>query len=577
MTGTWGPDRAKMWRGPSLSGLVCLTAVFLLAMSLPVSASTEDPPALLVTELDMGLPLTFDGFIEGQGTNGAFTMGPLDHTPSDFALRIQAAKAELTVVNLTETSLTGTQVGDRVVDPIEGVPEVYKYGPYEDAMVRLDEAAPGFFLLAKTDDKARLSMEPLSREAVLDEAVEGHNIWYQSAPGGNHHSYNIPEEMLSFTGKDPFAVVEGDFSIVLFESTFTLDHAQGTQKVSTGKSEGSGVSSLLPDLPLDPPTGTPGADPMKKTYSQYSVLKLEDARLAVRALGPEGELVTSLGSTLIDVNGVVTSPSLLGSVQIDGDLVRAQGAEARMEGVFTMQPKGYNEDGRVTFTFDGNVESLSVGPQEFLAEAKVKQAAGIAILLAGAGAALWQLTKSGLLVTLYAKLTRRKVLDQATRQQVHDKVREDPGCTTRSVSNALGISWSTAAYHLRVLRHMGLVTAKRQGRHEHFFVTGESSQSQQVVQAVLQNPMTRRIANLITQKPGIIQKEICEQLEIAPSTASDHLKRLRDAEAVREEREWRTRAYHPSNVLVANTYDNPTNGSHYPGLGLPMAQAESSA
>lgn len=562
MTGEWGPDRRRVWHGRSL--LVLTTVIATALLLAPLAAANENQE-----EIEMELPLELSGFLDAEASNGALAMGPFVEAPQEFALRLQAEQADVTVTNLTETSMTGNAEGERLFLPKESSPQSTKYPTYRDVEVRLDRAEPGFYLLAHSNKDALFTMEPMSEEATLDNTEAGRKLSHSRNPTANHHTYTVGEEMLAFQGQDPFTIVTGDFTLLLFETPFTMDHEEGSQKFKTGESRDSATRDELPEiLPENLPV-----DPMMRKHSQFAVIELQDARLAVRAVGPEAEMVSPLGSLKIDVDGVVESPSLLGSIRMNDEVVNMDGDPARMEGRFSMEPTAQKGEDHAMFSFQGDVETLTVGPEQYHSESTVTQAAGLAIILAGVGATVWHVAKSGVLVPLYAKLTRRKVLDQATRQQVHDKVMEDPGCTTRTVASALQISWSTAAYHLRVLRHMGLITAKRQGRHDHHFVTGGSSQSQQRVQAALQNPTTRRIAQLITQHPGLIQKDVCEALGIAPSTASDHLKRLRDAGAVQEERQWRTRAYHPAPVLLGDTPKTP----HYEGMPVAMAGAETSA
>ncbi len=565
MTGKWGPAHRPVWQGGSLLVTFAIAALLLL---MPLAAADQAGQ-----ELEMELPLNLAGSLDAQATNGAVAMGPFAEAPQEFALRLQASQADVTVTNLTETSTTGNTGGERLLLPKESSPQSTKYPTYRDAQVRLDEASTGFYLLAHSKEDASFSMEPLSREATLDNEAQGRKLSHATNPTANHHTYSVDDDMLGLSGNDPFTVITGDFTVLLFETSFVLDHEQGSQQFETGESHSSTTKDQLPGVLPDVLPDELPVDPMVRKHAQFAVMELQDARLAVRAVGPEALMVSPLGSLKIDVDGVVESPSLLGSIRMNDETVDLQGDPARMEGRFTMQPTSQKGENRAVFSFNGDVETLTVGPEQYQSESTMTQAAGLAIILAGVGATVWHVTKSGLLVPLYAKLTRRKVLDQATRQNVHDKVMEDPGCTTRTVASALRISWSTAAYHLRVLRHMGLITAKRQGRHDHHFVMGGSSQQQQLVQAALQNPTTRRIAQLIKEHPGIIQKDVCEHLGIAPSTASDHLRRLRDAGAVQEERQWRTRAYHPAQVLLGDEPKAPG----YEGMPMAMAGAQTSA
>lgn len=545
MTGTWGLGHADQRRTSALvAGAFLMTLLLLLTTQSVFAAGSEQEsdPETNEEELEMGLPLSMTGWLEAESDRGAFSLGPLDGSASEFTLRLEAAKVKVSVTDYETTSLTGREVTTPLTSPHEGKPETKKYGPFVDAKLALDEAHEGFYLLAHDDDDgADFRMEPLSLAAQLDVTEEEETHSYRKDPGEHDFRYTTEQGSLRFTGDDPFAVTTGNFTVVFFETPLDLQHENGVKHFEAGRDEHQGRVGLIP--------GGIQADPLTRTQTRYVVMEVQEARLAVRSLDAPSELMTPMGAMKVDVDGTVESPSLLGSVRMGGETVHPQGDPARMDGRFTLQPTEANGKDKAVVTVDGEVETLTVGPKQYESQSTAAKTAGFALILAGLGAAVWQLAKGGFLLPLYAKLTRGKVLDQGTRQLVHDKIQEDPGCTTRSVASALGISWSTAAYHLRVLRHMGLVTAQRRGRHDHHFLSGVRSVTHQAIQAALQNPTTRRIAALITEHPGIIQKDICRMLNIAPSTASDHLKRLRETGAVREEKNWRTRAYHPSQAL----------------------------
>ena len=170
-------------------------------------------------------------------------------------------------------------------------------------------------------------------------------------------------------------------------------------------------------------------------------------------------------------------------------------------------------------------------------------ATGLGLILAAVAAYFWPAVKLGLFVPLYAKLSKDKVLDQETRNLVHAKVEQDPGCQVQDIADFLSVSWTTAAYHIRVLRKMGLVIGRQKGRHLHLFVAGSRDTSGFEAMAALKNVTAREILTLVMRRPGVIQKDICLDLGIAASTASWHIARLRDQALLREEKDWKMRRY----------------------------------
>ncbi|MGQ0536246.1 MAG: winged helix-turn-helix transcriptional regulator [Methanobacteriota archaeon] len=141
------------------------------------------------------------------------------------------------------------------------------------------------------------------------------------------------------------------------------------------------------------------------------------------------------------------------------------------------------------------------------------------------------------------------MLDHATRQELYDVILREPGVTLAELEGRTEISRTALLHHLRVLERHGLVIALRRGRCRHFFLNGgPKSPEARLAFTAIRNDRSEGIARLVRDRPGIVQKEICAVLSIAPSVAHWHLSRLLEGGLVDARRAGRFVRYFPGRV-----------------------------
>lgn len=175
-------------------------------------------------------------------------------------------------------------------------------------------------------------------------------------------------------------------------------------------------------------------------------------------------------------------------------------------------------------------------------------ASAAALALVGAAAYYWPRLSWGATVLglpMYSRIERSELLDNDTREELYEAVQDEPGIHAHALSEAVEIGWGTTVYHLRRLEKNGMVTSEKRGRYRRFFpAAGYVAQTREIL-SVLQNETTNDIARTVLKEPGLNQKAICEKLDISPSLANWHIKRLIEADLVEKERRGRTVHYTP--------------------------------
>lgn len=214
-----------------------------------------------------------------------------------------------------------------------------------------------------------------------------------------------------------------------------------------------------------------------------------------------------------------------------GQAVEARGA---LEG--TMAPGG----GTLRLRVEGDLAYLALGDERQDYAKAAAAGAGLALLSA---LAYYIQHLRFLAVPLYARIAPSELLDNGVRRRVLEHVQEHVGADVKDTARAVGVSWSTAAYHLARLEREGVVTSRRAGRSKRFFVNGGAASGRAEAIGALRNPTALAIAELVARRPGLMQKEIGAALRLPPSTVSWHMRRLRALGVVREERRWRRAEY----------------------------------
>lgn len=182
----------------------------------------------------------------------------------------------------------------------------------------------------------------------------------------------------------------------------------------------------------------------------------------------------------------------------------------------------------------------------------------VAAAVAGSGAAFLWVTGSSAAATgarkpiyspLFTRFEGEKVLDHPRRAQLYAAVSEQPGIRLQDLCEETQLSRTAVTHHLRLLEQQHVVVSKRVGRSRHFFENGgRYASSQKEAYALLQNDRSRSIMDLIRSEPGIIQKGICEHLELQASIAHWHIKRLTEAGLIDPIKQGRTVQYYANAV-----------------------------
>ncbi len=150
---------------------------------------------------------------------------------------------------------------------------------------------------------------------------------------------------------------------------------------------------------------------------------------------------------------------------------------------------------------------------------------------------------------LFSRIQGDRVLDHPVRSAVREYVEANPGATMQEIRGAVDVAWGTVVHHLRRLEAEEHLVSQREGNHRRFFVRNTMSRAQRDDLATLAADNARQLALAVALRPGLRQKDLCDQVGVSNPVASKYLKRLEEGGLVRSMAQSRSRLYWPTERL----------------------------
>jgi predicted transcriptional regulator len=129
-----------------------------------------------------------------------------------------------------------------------------------------------------------------------------------------------------------------------------------------------------------------------------------------------------------------------------------------------------------------------------------------------------------------------RILRSEVRQRLATHVQGNPGITITDLAKHVGLSHSTASYHLRILERAGEVQGKRDGRTVRYYANGQYDDLRTRLQPLLKRERVVAILRLVQERPDMNPFNIARELDVSVPTVMWHLAKLRDYGALHMEK-----------------------------------------
>jgi len=218
-------------------------------------------------------------------------------------------------------------------------------------------------------------------------------------------------------------------------------------------------------------------------------------------------------------------------------------------------PPAASRSSGTTPTDDARAQSTLVAPPP---------PSGTIAVVAASGAALGFLGLLG--VALYHRIRPTTTLENDTRKQIFDAVCQTPGLGVHLIAEQAGVSYSTATYHLERLTAAGMIVMTPNGNKLCYYKNGGAfTEVERRILPLLKNDEAAKLLDAIMENPGTYRAALAERLGVTATTINWHLRRLREAGLVQEDRQGRN-AFLYANVLIMQ--------QSLPGLALKLSAAD---
>lgn len=145
------------------------------------------------------------------------------------------------------------------------------------------------------------------------------------------------------------------------------------------------------------------------------------------------------------------------------------------------------------------------------------------------GLALLALAAKFLLIPLFTRLRRDRLLDNPVRARLHEHVRANPGVHSAELVDLTGIGEGATRHHLAQLVRHGLLFETRDGGYVRYFVAGDVPPAMARREAVLRAGSNRRVFEALTAEPHLSLREVGARLGMSAPSVHRSVKRLRAA------------------------------------------------
>src|SRR3989304_9213559 len=129
------------------------------------------------------------------------------------------------------------------------------------------------------------------------------------------------------------------------------------------------------------------------------------------------------------------------------------------------------------------------------------------------------------------------VLSNATRVEIYDFIKANPGIQFRGICSQLGLSIGLAQFHLGVLKKAGLISFFRDGRYKRFFESKRFSNKEIKILSLLRHDTAKNILTTMLGRKSISHSELAHELSVTSQGLTWQMNRLKKDGVIQESKE----------------------------------------
>jgi predicted transcriptional regulator len=118
-------------------------------------------------------------------------------------------------------------------------------------------------------------------------------------------------------------------------------------------------------------------------------------------------------------------------------------------------------------------------------------------------------------------------LDQPTRLEIYNYIKDNPGVHFRGICDALGLPVGVVQYHLSVLEHAGLISSYTEGQNKRYFEYNEFTKTDMQLISLMRHETTAKILIILAQDGSTFHKDIASCLGVSSQDLSWQMNQLK--------------------------------------------------
>jgi predicted transcriptional regulator len=120
-----------------------------------------------------------------------------------------------------------------------------------------------------------------------------------------------------------------------------------------------------------------------------------------------------------------------------------------------------------------------------------------------------------------------RLLNQSTRIEIYNFVKNNPGIHFRGICDNLGLPIGVVQYHLGLLTRAGLLLVHRDRQYKRYFETQRFGEIEMKMISLLRHKTVRRILAVLSERDSIFHKDLAVKLDISSQALTWQMNRLR--------------------------------------------------
>ena len=129
------------------------------------------------------------------------------------------------------------------------------------------------------------------------------------------------------------------------------------------------------------------------------------------------------------------------------------------------------------------------------------------------------------------------VFENATRAEIYNCIKTNPGIQFRGICNQLGICIGVAEFHLGVLKKSGLISFFHDGRYKRFFESKKFSHKKMKLISLLRHDTAKNIIKTILNEKQVSHGKLAYTLSITSQGVTWQINRLRKENIIQVNKE----------------------------------------